>query len=444
MRESDRFDPDRRDVLKAVGGAGALGLTAGCVSTGDETETETQTPTQGGDGGDGGDGGGDTETETTGDGGTDEPYTIGMIDSLTGSLSAFGERNQRGKDLALSRINDVGIGGRQLEVQVEDSESDQQAGVSAAQNLVNQAGVPFIVGAVGSGTSLSIYESVVQDTDVVQLSQNSTGLGLTEFSDLLRVAPSGRSQAIAISDLVAGDGYDQVALTYVNNNFGQSLADAFEDAWDGEIAFESPHNQEEQSYTNLITQMADSGAEAWVFFAYQQGFTTMVNDAYEGGYAEGVQFYGGDAVRGESVLENTPEGSMNGMKIVEPSAPINQDNYQEFSSAFQEEYDREPTAWAAYAYDAVVVAALSILATDEFTGAALSEVVRDVTRPEGQQVSSFADAAEILGDGGSPSDVDYRGVSGPIDLDENGDPKGFLQVFEVQDHSYEGVDFIAG
>jgi ABC-type branched-subunit amino acid transport system ATPase component len=71
-----------------VGGAGALGLTAGCVSTGDETETET--PTQGGDGGDGGDGGGDTETETTGDGGTDEAYTIGMIDSLTGSLSAFG------------------------------------------------------------------------------------------------------------------------------------------------------------------------------------------------------------------------------------------------------------------------------------------------------------------------------------------------------------------
>jgi branched-chain amino acid transport system substrate-binding protein len=367
-----------------------------------------------------------------------------MINSLTGSLSAFGQRNQRGKDLALQRINEVGVNGRNLEIQVEDSESTQQGGVSAAQNLVNQAGVPFIIGAVGSGVSLSIYESVVQNTDVVQLSQNSTGLGLTDFPDLLRISPSGRSQANAIANLVTEDGHDSVALTYVNNNFGTSLADAFKNAYEGEIAFESPHNQEQSSYTNLVSQMADSGAGAWVFIAYQQGFTTMVNNAFEGGYMEGVQFYGGDAVRGDSVINNTPEGSLNGMKIVEPSAPVEEENYQEFASAFEEMHGQAPTTWAAFAYDAVVVAALSILAADEFTGSALMDVVRDVTRPEGQQVTSFQEGAEILQDGGSASDVDYQGVSGPIDFDENGDPRGFLQVFEVVEHSYESIDFISG
>ena len=35
-------------------------------------------------------------------------------------------------------------------------------------------------------------------------------------------------------------------------------------------------------------------------------------------------------------------------------------------------------------------------------------------------------------------------ITHAIDLDENGDPKGFLQVLEVQDHSYVGVDFISG
>jgi len=442
----DRLHPSRRDVLTYAGVAGLAGL-AGCTTTdgGDGTTTTTE-----GDGGDGtttttaGDGDGTTtpgETTTT-TGGAAGPYTIGMVDSLSGSLSAFGERNQRGKDLALADVNAVGIGGRELRIQVEDSESNAQPGVSAAQKLVNQAGVPFIIGAVGSGVSLAIYESVIQGTDVVQLSQNSTGLGLTQYPDLLRISPSGRSQSLALTNIVADDGHDSVAVTWVNNNYGQSLADAFIQNFDGEVAFQSPHNQEQSSYANLISQMGNSGADAWVFVAYQEGFTTMVNEIYSGGYEPAL--YGADSVRGESVLENTPDGSMNGMKIVTPSAPVNQENYQQFAARFQNEYDKEPTSWAAFAYDCVITAALSIHAADEFTGSALRAVVRDVTRPEGEEVTSYEAAAEILADGGGASDIDYQGVSGPIDLDENGDPRGFLQVLEVQDHSYEGVDFISG
>ena len=39
-----------------------------------------------------------------------------MVDSLTGSLSAFGERNQRGKDLALGRVNELGINDQELDI----------------------------------------------------------------------------------------------------------------------------------------------------------------------------------------------------------------------------------------------------------------------------------------------------------------------------------------
>ena len=393
-------------MLKLTGGAGVVGL-AGCSSFG----------------------------------GGSEAYNIGMVDAQTGSLSAFGERNQRGKDLALSAVNEVGINGSDLQITVEDSGSENQGGISAAQKLVNQDGVPFLIGAVGSGVSLAIYESVIQGTDVVQLSQNSTGLGLTEFPDLLRMSPPGSTQATALSDIIAEDGYDEVALTYVNNNYGESLAEAFTEAWDGSVAYNNSHDQEQQSYSSVISEMNSSGADAWLFITYQAEFSTMVNEIYSSGYE--AMLYGADSVSGDNVLENTPEGSMEGMKIVVPSAPVEEQNYQDFASTFESEYDQSPTSWAAYAYDCVVTAALSIQAADEFTGAALGEVVRDVTRPEGEQVTSFEAASEILSDGGGPSDVDYQGVSGPIDFDENGDPVGFLQVLEVQDHSYEGIDFIS-
>ncbi|MFP4218044.1 MAG: ABC transporter substrate-binding protein, partial [Salinarchaeum sp.] len=59
-------------------------------------------------------------------------------------------------------------------------------------------------------------------------------------------------------------------------------------------------------------------------------------------------------------------------------------------------------------------------------------------------VTSYEAAHEILADGGTPDDIDYQGVSGPIDFDKNGDPVGSLQVFEVQDHEYVPIEFREG
>ena len=431
---------DRRTYLKLTGGAGLLAL-SGCVSTTDD-ESGGSSDSGSSDGGSG-DGNTDTTEESSsgGDDAATETYQIGMVDSLTGSLSAFGERNQRGVELALQRVNDVGIDGRELELLVEDSESENQGGIAAAQKLVNQDEVPFLIGAVGSGVSLAIYESVVQDTDVVQLSQNSTGLNLTDFPGLLRMSPSGRTQSLALANLIAEDGYDEVAITYVNNDYGQSLTDAFVNAWDGDIAYNNPHDQEQQSYAGIVSEMNGSGADAWLFITYQAEFATMVNEVYSSGYE--AQFYGADSVSGDNVLSNTPDGSMDGMKIVVPSAPVEAENYQAFVSEFEAEYGQEPTSWAAYAYDCVMNAALAIQAADEFSGAALHDTVRRVSAPDGEEATTFAAASEILADGG-PDDVNYQGVSGPIDFDAAGDPVGFLQILEVQDHDYAGTGFIEG
>ncbi len=434
MREDTNIG--RRDVLK-VTGAGALVATAGCVSTTDSTDTATETSGGGGGGGD------DTATETeTDDSMNQGPYTIGMVNSLTGSLSAFGQRNERGKELALAAVNDVTINGRELEIISEDSESQAQAGVSAAQKLVNQDGVPFVIGAVGSGVSLAIYESVIQGTDVVQLSQNSTSPDLTDFPGLLRMSPTGSTQSTALSNIIAEDGFDSVAMAWVNNDYGQGLAETFRAEWDGEIAYDQPHDQGQSSYSSTVSGMANSGADAWVFITYQPEFTSMAQEAFSNGYE--ATYYGADSVAGPDVLGNTPEGSLDGMKIVTPSAAIDQENYQNFASAFESEYDTAPTSWSAFAYDCVVTAALSIATADEFTGAALQETVRDVTRPEGEDVFTFAEAMEVLGEDGSPSDINYEGVSGPIDFDENGDPVGFLQVLTVQDHEYTQTGTIEG
>jgi len=434
MNDRDKISVGRRTLIKTVAGGSLLGL-AGC-QTG---EPDTEAPDNDNDDGDSG----DDATETATEAGQDT-YTIGMVDSLSGSLSAFGQRNQRGMEIALEDINAVGVKGGELELSTEDDQSTSQGGVSAAQSLVNQEEVPLLVGTVGSGVSTAIHESVVQNTDVVQISQNSTSPNLTNYPDLLRTAPTGTTQAAALRSLIDDDGNGSVAVAWINNDYGQSISEAFVDNYEGDVLYNEAHDQGQASYSNVISSMANTDADAWVFITYQPEFATMSQEAYDLGVTDQADWYGADSVKGPKVLDGAPEGSLDGMQIVAPSVALDQENYKAFAEEFESRHDTEPTSWSAFTYDAIVISALAVEAADEFTGPAIAEVVRDITRPEGEQVTSDEDARAILADGGSPSDVDYQGVSGPIDLDENGDPVGLLQVFTVENHEYVSTDFIEG
>ncbi|ELZ60275.1 MULTISPECIES: ABC transporter substrate-binding protein [unclassified Haloferax] len=434
---------DRRTLLK-LSGLSLVGATAGCLEGEEETPTATTTEESGG----GGDGGDETTTTTEESGGDESSYTIGMVDSLTGSLAPYGERNTRGRELALAAINEVGIGseGASLNISVEDDESTNQGGVNGAQVLVNQDGVPLLIGSVGSGVSIAIHDSVTRDAGVVQISQNSTSPELTTRPELLRMSPSGSAKGQALASLVNDDGHDTVAVTWINNDYGTGLSDVFaetfESEFDGTVAYNEPHDQGQSSYSGILTEMASTDASAWIFLTYANEYTVMVNEGFDQGYNTSVDYYGAESTVADSIIENTPEGSMDGMTGITESAPQDQENYQNFVAAFEENYDGTPTVWSAYAYDAVTVAAIAIEAADEFTGEALASVVRDVTRPEGEEVFNFEEAAAVLRDGGSPSDINYQGVSGPVDLDENGDPPGYYQIYSVEDHEYVFGDYI--
>ncbi|WP_435333166.1 ABC transporter substrate-binding protein [Haloarchaeobius sp. TZWWS8] len=435
----------RRNVL--IGSGVSVGtLLAGCL----EDDESSNGGDSGGDGGSGGNGGGGGGGDS-GSGGDDSgsggqsTYTIGMVDSLTGSLAPYGKRNKRGKELALSKINDVGVGPNgegTLEISVEDDESTNQAGVNAASKLVNQDSVPLLLGSVGSGVSIAIYDSVVKGNDVVQISQNSTSPELTTRKGLNRMSPSGAAKGKALAEFVANEGHDTVAVTWINNDYGQGLQGVFADEFSGTVAYNEPHDQGKSSYSSLLTEMAGTDASAWLFLTYANEFTVMANNAFDQGYNEQVDYFGAESTVADEILGNTPEGSIDGMKGITESAPADQENYKNFVSEFESEYDATPTVWSAYAYDAVTVAAIAITAADDFSGSSIESVVRDVTRPDGKEVFTYEEAAKILQDGGSPSDVNYQGVSGPVDLDENGDPPGFYQVYSVANHEYEYGDYI--
>lgn len=433
----------RRAVLAGTG-VSVIGSLAGCIEGGNGNGN-------GGNGG-GGNGNGNGGGNGNGNGGSDdlEAYTIGMITPETGTLAPYGEYNLRGLELALEEINGVGIGpdNLELDVIVEDSESSNEAGVNAAQRLINQEGVPMLFGAVSSGVSIAIHESVIQGTDVVQIAQSSSGATVSDYPDLLRPVPSGAGKAVVMADMIANDGHDTIAITWINNDYGEALGngieDVFESEYGGTVAYNGSHDPGEASYAPDLSDMAATDATAWVFATYADEATVMFNNAYDQGYHEEVDYYGAESVIADTILENTEPGSQESLKGVREGPPSGSDVYENFAARFEDEYGESPTVYSAYVYDAVHWVAMAIEAADEFTGPGIAEHIREVTRPPGEQVSTFEAAKEILQDGSS-DDVDFIGAGGPGQLDENGDPVGVYEVYSVENHEYQiAEDTISG
>jgi branched-chain amino acid transport system substrate-binding protein len=87
------------------------------------------------------------------------PVRIGMVDPLTGILSALAASEVEGAKYAIERVNQKnGILGRQVELLVEDSANDVGTGVQKTRKLIERDKVDVIFGDVNSGIAYAMAQ----------------------------------------------------------------------------------------------------------------------------------------------------------------------------------------------------------------------------------------------------------------------------------------------
>jgi ABC-type branched-subunit amino acid transport system substrate-binding protein len=98
------------------------------------------------------------------DAASDEPIKIGIIADLTGPFTTYGNSLSRSAQLAVDEINaDGGIDGRQIELIIEDIQTDVTATVDKARKLVESDDVDLVMGPIGSDANDAAYQTVVVD-----------------------------------------------------------------------------------------------------------------------------------------------------------------------------------------------------------------------------------------------------------------------------------------
>ena len=361
---------------------------------------------------------------------------IGTALPVTGSLEFLGPPEIAGVGLAAKEINDADLG-IQIDVTYGDSgDTDNKAYATEIPRLLSE-GVSAIIGAASSGTSLKFIDDVVS-AGVIQFSPANTSADFTTYDDdglYFRTAPSDVLQGEVLGNLIAEDGNETLGILYLNDSYGTGLKqftqEAFESAG-GEVVSEASFNTGDTSFDAQISTVLAADPDAIALIAFKETITIV--PGLTGFPTDKLYLVDGNL---SDYSKDLPAGALTGAQGTLPgldTATLGSftDDLQAFV-AEEGQPELKDYSYAAESYDAVILLALAALAANSVDGKDIAAELQAVSggSGEGTKATTFAEAAQIILDGGVP---DYDGKSGPVTFDENGDPtEATVGIFTYND-----------
>lgn len=312
-----------------------------------------------------------------------EPYVIGIITPLTGEVAIDGELTKKGIDLAVEEINAAGgIGGRPIEVRLEDGACDPAATASAAQKLITADKVIALEGAFCSSATAAAMPIAARAT-VPFVSSLSTAADLTEQGNawFSRFAPTEALMAAkATPILVAQLGIKKAAILVFNDDYGLSYAAAYDaelKAAGVEVVSSENFGANTQDYAPFITKIRASGADT-VFVAADTGPEAAVFKQMAQLGLTGINKVSAQVAVSQAFIELATQQGAEGIYATTPyvSASSAAQNGP-FVAAFKAKYSgEEPESDAAGGYMTIKLFADALNRTGGQGGQALQDAIR--------------------------------------------------------------------
>lgn len=330
---------------------------------------------------------------------TDEKtLVVAVAGALTGPSAQDGTDIKRGAELAVDHINEQGgINGSKIELIFEDDRSDPKEAANIANKLVDDQRVLAVIGHYNSSCTLA-GAPIYNKAGLVEITSGSTSPAVSEAGPYtFRTIVTDAFQGDFVARwMVEDDGFKRIAILFENDDYGVGLKDIIATqvvAYGGEIVGEeSFYLGETKDFTPLITKIRGLDPDA-LFIAglYNEG-ALIAKQAAEVGW--NPPLYGVDGLYSAPYIE-LGGSAVEGTKVVGFFHTGSTDPFvHQFVQDFQAKFDVLPGTYAAYGYDAM----LSIAEAMKENGADRTKIKDYLT--------TFKD---------------FKGVTGTISFDENGD-----------------------
>jgi branched-chain amino acid transport system substrate-binding protein len=367
---------------------------------------------------------------------------LGILGDLTGPIESLAPPIVAGAQLAFDHVNAQGgiLGGGKIVTITGDSACDPSVAGPAADKLVNTDQVTAIVGAFCTGASIGAATTAGIPGGVVMVSPSASAPAVTTLEDndlFYRTTPSDAFQGVKLGELLLAKGLTDVAVTYVNNDYGKGLADVFVatfTAGGGTVSSNVAHEDGKADYRAELGQLSSGGSQNLVILAYASGSgKTILQQAIEAG--EFTAFVGGDGMIGDDLLTGLPPDAVNG-KIIATRAGAYSGESASIYTKLATDAGQDPAAtYAPQAYDAGFLIALAVQKNGSADRAGLAAALREVASAPGEKIlpGEWTKAVELIAAG---TDIDYEGAGGPLDFDAAGDVDGVIVELAVENGAF--------
>jgi ABC-type branched-subunit amino acid transport system substrate-binding protein len=374
----------------------------------------------------------------------DGTLKIGTLLPQTGSLAFLGPPEFAGVDLALKDINDAGgVNGKQVEkVDSDSGDTSTDTATQSVDRLLSNK-VDAIVGAASSSVSLSVIDKIT-GAGVLQISPANTSPALTDYADhglYFRTAPSDILQGRVLGDLILADGNSNVGLLVLQDSYGTGLAASTTKSitdGGGKVVAKVVYDPKAASFATEVGKMKAADPEAIAVIAFDETkkiIPEMVKQGI-GPATKKIYFVDGNLANYD---KDFPAGTLKGVKGTLPGV-VADDSFKARLLTVAPKLTE--FAYSPESYDATILVALAATAAKDDAGASIASKMQDVSAG-GQKCTSFKDCVALLKAG---KDIDYDGVSGPVEFNAKGDPsKATIGIYSYgADNKYTFVEGKAG
>ncbi|MEU8363987.1 ABC transporter substrate-binding protein [Nonomuraea sp. NPDC048882] len=369
----------------------------------------------------------------------DGTLTIGTVLPQTGSLAFLGPPEFAGVDQAVKEINEAGgVLGKPVEKQHTDSGDTTTNIASQSVDKLLAQKADAIVGAASSSVSESIIDKIT-GAGVVQFSPANTSDKFSTISDnglYFRTAPPDKLQGRVLGDLIAADGNDTIGIMAMQDSYGSGLADQVtktaEEAG-ASVVERVDYDPKAAEFSADVAKIKAKNPKAIVLIGFEEGAKVVAELVKQGLTADKHKWYMVDGNMSNTNYLKMPKGTLKGVKGTIPGAEA-PDAFRKKLLELNPELD--DFTYAAESYDATNLIALAAEAAKDDTGKSIAAKLPEVSKG-GEKCKSFKECADLLKAG---KDIDYDGVSGPIEFNEAGDPAvATIGVYEYgDDNKYPG------
>jgi len=293
-----------------------------------------------------------------------EPIKVAILAPLSGPVPTFGVMTRDGALLAIDEWNAKGgVLGRKIVPVVEDSQCTPDPAVNAANKVIDQDKVHYIVGEVCSKASIPISE-IANSKKVVQISPTSTNPDVTVGKDgkakdyIFRACFIDPFQGTVGAKFARGTLKAKTAFIMLDqaNDYVKGLAEFFEKAFvaaGGKIVGKETYTSKDTDFSAILSKVAAAKPD----MVYLPDYYNVVNLATKQAKEKGIKapFMGGDGWDSSDLdLKAAAGGYFTNHYSPEDSRPDVKNFVKAFGAKYKDDkgQPKVPDALAALAYDA--------------------------------------------------------------------------------------------